>query len=317
MTELVGCSAPIQQAPMGPVATPELAAAVAGAGGLGTINGTGRTPEQLAATLDGLRQKTSGAIAANFLTSEMDRAAIEVAASRVRVVDFFWADPNPGVVELAHAGGALASWQVGSVAEAKAAVDAGCDMVVAQGAEAGGHVRGTVALLPLLDAVLDAVDVPVLASGGIGSARALAGVLAAGAAGARMGTRFLATEESGAHPFYKAAIVNAGIGETEITDAFSVMCPLCASVPRVRVLSSALAAARSFDGESVGEVDFGGVRRPIPRFAGLTPHAGVTGHIEAMVLFAGESVGAVTEIAPAARVVADLIDGAEKLLSAV
>ena len=75
-----------------------------------------------------------------------------------------------------HAGGALAGWQVGSVGEAKRAADAGCDLVIAQGVEAGGHVRGTMALLPLLAAVLEVVTVPVLAAGGIASARSMAAV---------------------------------------------------------------------------------------------------------------------------------------------
>src|SRR5205807_2215219 len=82
--------------------------------------------------------------------------------------------------------GALASWQVGSLREALAARDAGCDFIIAQGIEAGGHIRGKIGVLALLSEVLDAVDIPVLAAGGIGSGRSLAAVLAAGAAGARV-----------------------------------------------------------------------------------------------------------------------------------
>lgn len=316
MTELVGCSAPIQQAPMGPIASPELVRAVADAGGLGTFSALGPTTEQLIDMLDRLRKETSGAVAVNFLTDEMDRSAIEAVATRVRVVDFFWARPDPAVVELAHAGGALACWQVGSVDDAVAAVDAGCDLIVVQGAEAGGHVAGTVPLLSLLDATLDVVSVPVLASGGIATARGVAAVLAAGAAGVRLGTRFVATVESGAHDDYKRAIVTARSGETEITDEFSVMCPLCAQLPRVRVLSSALAAAHALEGDTVGEADLGGRRVPLPKFAGLPPFRAVSGHVDAMVLYAGESVGGVDDIVPAAQVVDELGSGAERLLRA-
>lgn len=316
MTELVGCLAPIQQAPMGPVASPELVAAVADAGGLGTLTALGRSPDQLADVLDDIGKRTTGAFAANFLTDNMDREGIEVAASRVRVVDFFWSDPDRSVVELAHAGGALACWQVGSVVEAQAAADAGCDLIVAQGTEAGGHVRGDLPLLPLLTGVLDAVSIPVLAAGGIGSARAVAAVLAAGAAGVRVGTRFVATTESGAHPAYKQAMVAARAGETEITDAFSVLCPLCAQRPRVRVLSSALAAARILEGDVVGSMDRGGERVPLPKYVGLPPDHSVSGHVEAMVLYAGDSVGGVTSITTAAEVVHELADGAERLLRA-
>jgi nitronate monooxygenase len=301
---------------MGPVSVPALVQAVADAGGLGTFTALGRSADQLREVLDGIRTKTTGAIAANFLTDTMDRDAIEVAASRVRVIDFFWSDPDAGVIELAHAGGALACWQVGSVDEARAAADAGCDLIVAQGSEAGGHVRGELSLLPLLAGVLDAVDVPVLASGGIGTARGVAAALAAGAAGVRIGTRFIATEESGAHPDYKQAVIAASAGETEITDAYAVMCPLCAQRPRCRVLSSALSAARALEGDVAGEMEMGGQRVPLPKFAGLPPHTGVSGHIEAMVLYAGESVAGVTAITSAANVISELAGGAERLLRA-
>lgn len=314
MTEVVGCSVPIQQAPMGPVASPELVVAVANAGGVGTLTALGRPVDELAATLDDIRAQTDGAIAANCLTDQMDLAAVEAASERVRVVDFFWSRPNEKAVAIAHAGGALACWQVGSVDDAKAAADAGCDLIVAQGVEAGGHVAGVAPLLPLLGGVLDAVSVPVLASGGISTPRAFAAVLAAGAAGARIGTRFIATDESGAHDDFKRAVIETRSGGTEITPEYSVMCPLCAQLPRVRVLSSALAAARACPDDTVGEADFGGQRVPLPKFAGLPPYRGVTGHVEAMALYAGESVEGVTDVLPAAQVISELVDGAQRLL---
>ena len=110
----------------------------------------------------------------------LDLRCIEIAARAARVVEFFFNDPNASFVDMVHAGGALACWQVGSAAEAVAAAKAGCDLVVAQGVEAGGHVRGTVSTLTLLGEVIGAVDVPVLAAGGIGTGRALAAALAAG-----------------------------------------------------------------------------------------------------------------------------------------
>src|SRR5215467_2566776 len=199
-TELVGCQVPIQQAPMGSVSTPALAVAVAEAGGVGSITAMGLTAAELDQVLAGMAARTAGVLAANFLTEDIDREAVAAAAARAKIVDFFWADPDPALVELAHRGGALACWQVGSLDEAKAAADAGCDVVVVQGMEAGGHIRGHSPLRPLLESVLGRVEVPVLAAGGIGDAAAFAAVLAAGAAGVRVGTRFIATTESGAHP---------------------------------------------------------------------------------------------------------------------
>ena len=141
-----------------------------------------------------------------------------------------------------HRHGALVACQVGSRDEAIAAVEAGCDIIVAQCVEAGGHVRGTIGILALLDEVLDAINVPVLAAGGIGSGRAIAAVLAAGADGVRVGTRFVAAEESGVHPTYARAVVDATARDSVYTEAFSVGWP---NAPH-RVLRSSLEAAEAF-----------------------------------------------------------------------
>jgi nitronate monooxygenase len=211
-----------------------------------------------------------------------------------------------------HQGGALASWQAGSVAEARAAADAGCDLVAVQGMEGGGRIRGRVGLLPLLAEVLDAVEVPVVAGGGIATARGVAACLAAGASGVRVGTRLLATEEAGAHPAYVAALLEAGAEDTVLTDAFSVMWPR-GPEPH-RTLRSALEAAEAFDGEVVGETRMGAATLPVPRFGVPCPNRDTTGEIAAMVHYAGQGVGATDRVLPAAQVVTDLATGAERLL---
>jgi NAD(P)H-dependent flavin oxidoreductase YrpB (nitropropane dioxygenase family) len=141
------------------VATPELAAAVGEAGALGMVNMTMIPADDVAIALDTLAKVTTGPVGMNVLMPFLDVAAVEAAASRLRVVEFFYGEPDAALVARVHEGGALAAWQVGSLIEAERAVDAGCDFIVAQGIEAGGHVRGQVSLLPLLDAVLDAVEV--------------------------------------------------------------------------------------------------------------------------------------------------------------
>jgi nitronate monooxygenase len=302
-TDLAGCRVPLQQAPMGPVSTPALAAAVAEAGGVGSISVLGMTATQVDQVLARLAGRTTGVLAANFLTAQVDPDVVAAAAARVRIVDFFWAEPDRALVETAHRGGALACWQVGSVAEAQAAADAGCDIIAVQGTEAGGHVRGHDPLRSLLDAVLGRVDVPVLAAGGIGDARAFAAVLATGAAGVRAGTRFVASTESGAHPLYKEAVTAAAADTTEITGAFAV-CPLCATVPRARVLRSCIGALEDLDGDTVGEVRAGGQLISLPRGHGSPPAAGATGHIEAMAMYAGHSVAAISAVEPAGQIVA-------------
>lgn len=309
-TELVGCRVPIQQAGMGGVAGPELAAAVADAGGLGMVSMVLTPAPEAGAALDALAGRTAGTVGINFLMPFLDPGLVEVAASRVRVAEFFYADPDPALIRTVHDGGALAAWQVGSLAEARAAEDAGCDFVVVQGTEAGGHVRGEVGLLPLLDSVLGVLQVPVVAAGGIATARGVAAVLAAGASAARVGTRFVATPEADAHPAYVAALLGASARDTVLTTAFSVMWP---DAPH-RVLRSCVAAAGAASGDIVGEISAGTTRMPVPRHSVPAPTRDTTGEIAAMALYAGESVGAVTEVKPAAEVVRELAEGAERLL---
>ena len=298
-TELVGCDLPVQQAPMGSISTVELAVAVSDAGGLGSVSAWGMPPEAVAELAGEASARAGGPLAVNLVTDQLDLEAVAAAAERARVVDVFWAQPRADVVATAHAADALVCWQVGSLAEARAAVDAGCDLLAVQGVEAGGHVRGRTALLPLLAQVLDVVDVPVLAAGGIAHPRSVAAVLAAGAAGVRAGTRFAATAESGAHPLYKQALVDAGEASTVVTGAFAV-CPMCATSPRARVLVSAVEALETAVGAEVGRTVFGGREVPLPRGHGAAPTRATTGQVEAMALYAGEGVGAVRDLPSAA-----------------
>jgi NAD(P)H-dependent flavin oxidoreductase YrpB (nitropropane dioxygenase family) len=309
-TKLVGASAPIQLASMPGVSTVGLVAAVADAGGLGMLGAPLVSAPELEAQLAELSRRTRGAYGVNFLIPFLDESCLPVAARGARVVEFFYGEPDPKLVQKAGAEGALVSWQVGSLPEALAAERAGCDFVVVQGTEAGGHVRGATSLLPLLSEVLDAVRVPVVAAGGIASARALAAVLACGCGGARIGTRFVAARESGAHPEYVKALLEAGPGDTCLTEAFSEMWP---DAPH-RVLRSAIAAAQALPEGAVGEIALPGEVLPIQRFSVIVPTNTTKGHIQAMALYAGEAVSEVTEVKPAAEIVAELVTGAEKLL---
>jgi nitronate monooxygenase len=316
-TDLIGCRVPIQQAGFDSLNI-DLAAAVSGAGGLGMIGAPRVTADALAAGFDRIRETTDAPVAVNFaspffdLGLERDLGALEMAVERGVMVEFFYGDPDIELVKRIHAGGCLASWQVGSMAEALEAVRCGCDMVVVQGTEAGGHVRGASGLLPLLVGVLERVDVPVIAAGGIGTPRALAAVLAAGAAGARLGTALVASEEADFHIDMKRAMVEASGEDTVYTEAFSAMWP---DAPH-RVLRSAVDAVEKIETPTVGVMEFGGEQIDVPRTAGIAPHARTTGSIDAMALFAGEGVGSVTAIRPAAEIVQDLVDGARTLLRA-
>jgi NAD(P)H-dependent flavin oxidoreductase YrpB (nitropropane dioxygenase family) len=260
--------------------------------------------------LEQFANETSGKVGINFLIPFLDLEAVEAASSRTRVVDFHFGEPDAGLVARVHQGGALAGWQVGSADEARAAVDAGCDFVIAQGIEAGGHVRGQLPLLLLLDKVLDLVDQPVVATGGIATARAMAAALAAGASAVRVGTRFVASTESGAHPRYVELLLRARATETVLTTTFSTGWP---DAPH-RVLRSCVEAAQAFHGDIVGEQHLDSSTNPIPRFAPPPPGGATTGEIDAMALYAGQSVGMVGDVKPAAAIVAELAEGAERLL---
>src|SRR2546421_5388884 len=182
-TDLTGCKVPIQQAAIGGLARPQLATAVSEAGGLGMVYAGSFDPNHMTEVFEDMRHRTSGVFGANFLIPEAFvsdlneiHEQVEAASKLVKVVEFFYRQPDASLVDLVHKGGALASWQVGSDEEAVAAAEAGCDMIVAQGIEAGGEVRGEVSLLTLLRQVFDFVKGPLLTAGGLGCGRALAAV---------------------------------------------------------------------------------------------------------------------------------------------
>jgi nitronate monooxygenase len=269
-TQLLGCRLPFQLAVLGGVGTTELAAAVSAGGGLGMVP-YGVEPPASELGLSGM----------GFLIPYVPPVdVIAEAAGTVRVVEFFEGDPDESLIAAGHSGGALVSWQVGSVDEGRAAEAAGCDLVVAQGVEAGGHVRGKVPLGELLPAMLTAVGVPVVAAGGIGTAERAAALIAAGADAVHVGTRFLACPECNSHPVYVEALLAAGADDTVITVDFDDDGHWPAAV---RVLSGSLAHARR-----------AGNRCTMP------PTREAEDPL-AMACYAGRSVADLTRIQPAAQ----------------
>jgi NAD(P)H-dependent flavin oxidoreductase YrpB (nitropropane dioxygenase family) len=292
-TEMFGCRHPVQQAGMGGVASPDLALAVSAAGGMGMLSGTTGI-DSLQAQLD--RIPADATVGVNFLVPFLEEAALDEAARCAVLVELFWGAPDTGLVARARADGARVGWQVGSVSEACAARDAGCDVVVVQGYEAGGHVRGTTGLVPLLDEVQGVVDIPIVAAGGIGSGAAMAAALAAGADAVRIGTRFVASTESVAHPAYVDALVAATAEDTVVTTAFGDGWP---GAPH-RVLASCVKAGKALGDEQ--------------SWSPLWPDRDHRDRVEASALYAGQSVGAVRARQSAAEIVSELVGDAERHL---
>jgi nitronate monooxygenase len=200
---------------MGGAVGPSVAAAVSNAGGLGTLALSGVDIESLRRQIRETRALTSRPFAVNLILDFPQEERLNACLQEgVSIISFFWRDPS-ALVARAKAAGATVLHTVSTAKEARHAVQCGVDIVVAQGWEAGGHVRGMVATMPLIPAVVDAVEpIPVVAAGGIADGRGLAAALALGASGAWIGTRFLASNEVAIHPHYRERLLRATEDDT-------------------------------------------------------------------------------------------------------
>ncbi len=319
LCELLGIDYPVIQAAIGGAAGPALAAAVSGAGGLGTLGLTGWGGDEARARIRRVRQQTDRPFVANVVLAFDVAAEIEVMLDeRVPIVSIFWGDPAP-LAGPVHDAGALLMVSVGSVAEAEAAVAGGADVVVAQGWEAGGHVRGTTSTLALVPAVVDAIaPVPVVAAGGIADGRGLAAALALGAGAAWIGTRFLAATEADAHPLYRDRVLAGCAADTVYSRLFDGGWPDApARVLRTPAVAAWEEEGRPGPGGRPGEDEVVGHEHgnPLLRYEAITPRPDVTGDIEAMPLWAGQGVGLVRREQPAAEIVRDLVAEARGVMA--
>lgn len=199
-------------------------------------------------------------------------------------------------------------------------MNCGVDVVVAQGWEAGGHVRGTVATMALVPAVVDAVSpAPVVAAGGIADGRGLAAALALDAAGAWIGTRFLASHEAAIHARYRERLLQASENDTVfLENLFDVGWP---NAPhrtlRNQTVDTWEAAGRPPTGRRPGEGEVIATSRsrgPIVRYQSYTPDADAEGDIDALPLWAGQSVGLVSKVQSAGDIVREIADEARLTL---
>jgi nitronate monooxygenase len=306
--ELLGIERPIVQAPMSDIVP--LAAAVSNAGALGMVTLTWSADP--AAVVRAVAALTSRPFGGNFvLTEDHHRRLDQALEAGLRIVSFFIGDPA-GYVDQVHDAGGIVLHTVGTAEEARRAVASGVDVIVAQGWEAGGHVWGTIATLPLIPAVVDAVaPVPVIAAGGIGDGRGVAAVLALGAQAAWLGTRFLLAEEMPIHEHYRDRLIAAA--ETDpmrYPNLYSAGWPDSPHRALRNSTGDAWEAAgrpplaqRPGVGDVIAHLASG---EAIVRYEPAPPMAGTTGDIEALSMWAGQSVGLVKQRQPAADIVAEL-----------
>jgi nitronate monooxygenase len=317
--DLLGIDVPIVQAPMGGVALPPLAAEVSNAGGLGTLSLTWADPGTVRERVARTAERTSRPFAVNFgLHVEQEERIDAALDAGARIVSLFWGDPAAHARRVHEAGG-LVLVTIGSAEEARRVEAAGADVLVAQGWEAGGHVWGTVSTLVLVPAAVDAVEVPVIAAGGIADGRGLAAVLALGAQGGWVGTRFLLAEESPIHPVYRERLLAAAETDTYYSAVFDVGWE---DAPHRTLRNSTIAAweaaGRPSPGSRPGEnepVATSTEGNGVSRYASTTPVEGVSGDIEALSLWAGQGVGLIRAVRPAAEIVRELVDEAEAVLA--
>ena len=320
VTRALGIEQPIVQAPIGGLSNPRLAAAVSNAGGLGMIAQTWMSPDEIRESVRATQALTTQPFGINLIIDEpQDERLAAALEAGVKVISLFWGDPAPYVAAV-HAAGALVLLTVSSAAEAQKAVEAGVDVIVAQGWEAGGHVWGDVSTVALVPAVVDAVgSTPVIAAGGITDGRGLAAVLALGAGAAWMGTRFVASEEAPAHPDYVARILEAAETGTFHTSLFDIGWPDAPHrVLRNATIEAWLAAGRPPSGQRPGEGDVLATRADgteIVRYSSVSARVGTTGNVEDLSLWAGQGVGLVREVLPAAQIVIKTVSEAEAILA--
>lgn len=296
ITEMCGVQYPVFLAGMAAISGPQLVAAVANAGGMGVLGGLRLAPLLLRKWLQETKALTDKPFGVNVVPQfggpEVFEAQFQVILQeRPRLLSLFYAeDYSADMIPRAKDAGMLVMVQTGTAALARKAIAHGADIIVAQGSEGGGHLnRGTIGLMSLLPAILDcAQGRPVLAAGGITTRQDVRAAMSLGAAGVLVGTAFLASEESNAHPLYKQKILDASTDDTEYRTGYSFGWTygtphrVIPNRDKWNVLRLVGGGARAIDKDRMARK---------------------------LSLYAGQGVGKIHHIVPAAERVAELVRG--------
>ncbi|AFT71313.1 2-nitropropane dioxygenase, putative [Alloalcanivorax dieselolei B5] len=314
----LGCTFPILLAGMGGVARHRLAAAVCRAGGFGVLGMVREPVERIRNEIQALRQLTDKPFAVNLIPAATERALLRQQVQicvtlQVPFVVLFW-DVDSALIRHLTGEGVRVIHQVGSPWDAELAIDAGAEVIIAQGWEAGGHVRGQVGTLSLLAELIPSCPVPVVASGGIANGRSLVAALALGAQGASLGSAFLATEEANAHVHHQQRLIQAGADDTVHCHHFSRNWhePAPVRVLRNRVTRGEYEDLRHSDiSEIIGEQD----GQPVYLFSTDSPLADARGELDDMALYAGQSCGQIHQMLTAEQRLNRIIEEAMETLA--
>lgn len=314
LLKTLGCELPIMLAGMGGVARHKLAAAVCEAGGFGVMGMVREPVGLIEAEVLALREITDRRFAINLIpaATKPDLLREQVATClrlNVPAMALFWDVDKPLVRHLKDEGVQVIH-QVGSARDADLALEAGVDVLLVQGYEAGGHVRSTTSLFGLLPVIAAQSPVPVVASGGIASGRALVAALALGAQGASLGTALLATHESNAHAHHQQRVLAANADDTLHTTLFARNWHEPAPV---RVLKNAVTEGRYqhvAPDTIIGQQD----GQPVYLFSTDSPLADATGQVDDMALYCGQSCGQFDRTCSAAERIAAIINEATDVL---
>lgn len=314
--KLLGCQVPVVLAGMGGVARSELVSAVTVAGGFGFLGMVREPVALIEREVERVRAAGHTKFGVNIIPAATEKALLDrqidaIIALQVPVVELFW-DIDASVVDRFRKAGITVVYQIGSVGEAIDAEQVGAQVIVAQGVEAGGHVRGTVPLRNLLPAVIPAVRVPVLAAGGLAQGADLTIAMALGAQGAVLGTALMATTESFAHAYHRQRLVAAKAADTVLTNAFHINWPQNAAV---RVLQSPVISLETDKRplQMIGEEE----GRPIYLFSTDSPLRSMTGDFAAMALYAGTGVEKIDAIVGAEQRINEFLLQAEATIPSI
>jgi NAD(P)H-dependent flavin oxidoreductase YrpB (nitropropane dioxygenase family) len=322
ITKTFGLKTPIINAGMAFVAGPELAAAVANAGGLGMLGGAMVPPDGLRAMIRATRALTDRPFGVDFVIQSEELDVYDVIIEeKVPLVVFFWQLPSVAAIDKLRAAGVQMWMQVGSVNEAREAKRFGMEALIVQGSEAGGHNRAEAPLAQLFPRIRAALpEMPLIAAGGIVDGASMVGALSMGAEAVWCGTRFLASSEANAHDGYKQSVVDAKPGDTVLTTVFGPEFPGQSLRARRNEATKRSAgreaeALAESEGDIIGKVNLGGMEMPVPRYSAILPVRCFEADLEWSCLTMGESAARIDEILPAGEIVRMMTDQARNIVA--